>query len=72
VAETNWIASVPEILARYEARRLPLSLAELLFRMPAFAVSLLWHVRSDHNLAHRWMRLAMKESIEAVTRRVVA
>jgi DNA-binding transcriptional LysR family regulator len=56
VAETDFISTSPERLARRLAERFRLRLVEPPLRLPSFSFSLAWHPRLDHDPAHRWLR----------------
>ncbi|HEY4105884.1 MAG TPA: LysR family transcriptional regulator [Polyangiaceae bacterium] len=56
VAQTDFISTSPERLARRMAERFPLRLLPPPLRLPRFSFSLAWHPRLDHDPAHRWLR----------------
>jgi len=56
VAETDFIATTPELLARRMAKRFALHLVPPPFRIPRFGLCLAWHPRFDDDPAHRWLR----------------
>lgn len=56
VAETDFISTTPERLARRVAKRYALKLVPPPFRVPRFGLSLAWHPRFDDDPAHRWLR----------------
>jgi len=56
VAETDYISTMPERLARRMAKSLPLRLVPPPFEVPRFGLSLVWHPRLDDDPAHRWLR----------------
>ena len=56
VAETDFISTGPELLARRMAKRFSLHLVPPPLRLPRFGLSLAWHPRLDHDPAHRWLR----------------
>ncbi|HWZ92391.1 MAG TPA: LysR substrate-binding domain-containing protein, partial [Polyangiaceae bacterium] len=56
VAETDFICTLPERLARRMAQRFPLRLLEPPLTLPRFSLSLAWHPRLDQDPAHRWLR----------------
>ena len=56
VADTDFISTMPERLARGLAKRFALQLMPPPFRIPRFGLSLAWHPRFDDDPAHRWLR----------------
>jgi DNA-binding transcriptional LysR family regulator len=56
VAETDFIATVPERMARLFARQLRLQVLPLPFDLPPFRLTLLWHQRHHTEPAHQWFR----------------
>jgi DNA-binding transcriptional LysR family regulator len=56
VAETDFIATTPERLARRMSKRFALHLVPPPFRIPRFGLCLAWHPRFDDDPAHRWLR----------------
>ena len=56
VAETDFISTMPELLAQRMAKRYRLQLVPPPLRLPRFGLSLAWHPRLDHDPAHRWLR----------------
>jgi DNA-binding transcriptional LysR family regulator len=56
VAETDFISTMPELLARRMAKRYRLRLVPPPLRLPRFGLSLAWHPRLDHDPAQRWLR----------------
>ena len=54
VAESNFVALVPERLAR--ARAGALRIAECPFAVPGFTVAMVWHERNHAHAAQRWLR----------------
>ena len=56
VAETDFIATTPELLARRMAKRFALHLVPPPLRIPRFGLRLAWHPRFDDDPAHRWLR----------------
>jgi DNA-binding transcriptional LysR family regulator len=62
VAETDFIATTPELLARRMAKRFALQLVPPPFRMPRFGLCLAWHPRFDDDPAHRWLRTFVSQA----------
>ncbi|MEI9951777.1 MAG: LysR family transcriptional regulator [Pseudomonadota bacterium] len=56
VAETDFISTAPELLARRMAKRFSLRLMPTPLEVPRFGLSLAWHPRLDADPAHRWLR----------------
>ncbi|HEU4537531.1 MAG TPA: LysR substrate-binding domain-containing protein, partial [Polyangiaceae bacterium] len=56
VAETDYVALLPEGTARQFADMLSLRLFEPPFAIEPLAVSLLWHERAQFDPAHAWLR----------------
>lgn len=56
VAETDFISTMPELLALRMAKRYRLRLVAPPLRLPRFGLSLAWHPRLDHDPAQRWLR----------------
>lgn len=63
-AETDLVAIVPERVARWLAPRFDLRLLEPPLDIPGYTLSLCWHLRTEHDPAHRFLR----EQVLAVTR----
>ncbi|HXX82948.1 MAG TPA: LysR family transcriptional regulator [Casimicrobiaceae bacterium] len=59
VAGSNLIMVLPERVARHYAATLPLRILEPPVRIEGFAVSQVWHERSDHDAAVTWLRAVM-------------
>lgn len=56
VAETDFISTAPELLARRMAKRFALHIVPAPFQIPRFGLSLAWHPRFDDDPAHGWLR----------------
>ena len=56
VAETDFISTMPERLARRMAKRFGLHLLPPPLRIPRFGLAMAWHPRFDEDPAHRWLR----------------
>lgn len=59
VAETDYVLTVAERLARSLAPRLGLRLLEPPIELRPYALNLMWHPRVDGDPAHRWLREAL-------------
>jgi len=60
VAQSDLIATLPERVARFCAKRLSLRLLATPLPM-TFAVSQVWHERTHYNSAHKWLRELIAE-----------
>jgi DNA-binding transcriptional LysR family regulator len=58
VANSHLIATVPERIARQDARQLRLQVLPVPLDVPAFRLTLLWHQRHHSDPAHQWLRQA--------------
>lgn len=56
VEQTNLMACIPEILARHAAKSLRIDVWELPVPVEALDVSMTWHEKYQHDVAHRWIR----------------
>jgi len=56
VAETDFIAVVPERFARSVADHYALQVLKCPLRLPAISIAAYWHERSQREPAHRWFR----------------
>jgi DNA-binding transcriptional LysR family regulator len=61
VASSDLVVVIAERVARHYARTLPLRLLEPPLRIEGFAVSQLWHERSDHDPGAAWLRAITTE-----------
>jgi DNA-binding transcriptional LysR family regulator len=61
VAGSNLIMVMPERVARHYAATLPLRILEPPVRIEGFAVSQVWHERSEHDPGATWLRALMKD-----------
>lgn len=68
VSSTDLLMTIPSRLARSLARQVPLGISKLPVRIPGFAISLLWHPRTESDSAQAWVR----ERLVAAARRVAA
>jgi DNA-binding transcriptional LysR family regulator len=66
VSETDFIATLPERIARRSADRFPVRLLEPPLRLPSFAFSLAWHPRQNHDPAQQWLRGMVKRVCAAL------
>jgi DNA-binding transcriptional LysR family regulator len=56
VAESDFVSTGPERLARLSAARHPIRIVPAPLPVPAFTVHLTWHARLDNDPAHQWLR----------------
>lgn len=61
VAETDCIATLAERVAQRFVTLLPLKIFPPPLEVPGFPVSILWHTRTQHSPAHRWLREQLVE-----------
>jgi DNA-binding transcriptional LysR family regulator len=61
VAETDYIATLAERVAQRFVTLLPLKVLPPPLEVPGFTVSMLWHARTQHSPAHRWLREQLVE-----------
>jgi DNA-binding transcriptional LysR family regulator len=59
LAENDLVAIVPEGIARAQARRFGLILKEAPLDIPGYTLCIVWHQRTAHDPAHRWLREAV-------------
>jgi DNA-binding transcriptional LysR family regulator len=63
---SNWLATGPSLLARGVLR--DLASAPVPFKTPPMPMYMVWHLRRQHDPAHRWLR----EAVEAIARLALA
>jgi DNA-binding transcriptional LysR family regulator len=61
VAETDYVATLAERVAQRFVTLLPLKILTPPLELPGFTVSMLWHARTQHSPAHRWLREQLVE-----------
>jgi LysR family transcriptional activator of mexEF-oprN operon len=59
------VAAVPRLMAQYCAEAVGLAVSPLPVEVDAYDVAMLWHVRTDGDPAHRWLRDRLKAAAEA-------
>jgi DNA-binding transcriptional LysR family regulator len=62
VAETDYIVTTSEAVARIACKRLPVKMLKLPLEMEAKPYGQFWHERSHHSPAHRWLRNMVQEA----------
>ena len=63
VAESGYVLTVPERLARHYARLNAVVIHPLPIRLPPFDISLYWHERDHRDAAHKWFRTKFAEVV---------
>jgi DNA-binding transcriptional LysR family regulator len=56
MAETDVVAVVPGRIARHQAARFGLAVRPVPIAIPGYTLSIVWHQRTAHDAAHRWVR----------------
>lgn len=56
VAQSDYISTLPNKLARYFAATLPVRLKALPLQVEPFGPDLIWHRKTDNDPTHRWLR----------------
>lgn len=56
VAQTDLVATLPRELARIYAAQLSLQVLKVPFRVPRYRLAMIWHERTKHDGAHKWLR----------------
>jgi DNA-binding transcriptional LysR family regulator len=54
--ETEAIGTLPERLATYLVRELPLAMFKTPVQLPRIEIAQVWHERVNHDAGHRWLR----------------
>jgi len=62
VAESDLIATVPELTAARFAKHLKLQVLPVPIAIPPFRMTMLWHERMEADLAHTWLRELIVET----------
>jgi DNA-binding transcriptional LysR family regulator len=68
-AESDLVAIVPERIATWLASRFELALREPPVAIPGYTLSLCWHLRTEHDPAHRYLRERFLEAARTTHRR---
>ena len=66
VAQGDMVAVIPERLALYLSRQLPLALLELPFALAPFPLSMIWHARTHRDPRSAWLRQQLMAVVAAV------
>lgn len=69
VASTELISIVPNTLARWAERQLPVAVHEVPIALPTYTEELLWHAANTHDPGHRWLRERLAEAARALVLR---
>jgi DNA-binding transcriptional LysR family regulator len=56
LAESDLVAVVPALIGRHEKARFGLAIRPSPLPLPNYSLSLVWHQRTAHDAAHRWVR----------------
>ena len=56
LAENDLVAILPEGISRAQAGRFGLVLRKLPLAVPGYTLAIVWHQRTAHDPAHRWLR----------------
>ncbi len=56
LAESDLVAVVPALIGRHEKARFGLAIRPSPLPLPRYSLSLVWHQRTAHDAAHRWVR----------------
>jgi LysR family transcriptional activator of mexEF-oprN operon len=59
------VAAVPTLMAQYCAEAVGLAASPLPVELDAYDVAMLWHVRTDGDPAHRWLRDRLRAAAKA-------
>ena len=60
--------TIPSRIARELARQIPVQILEPPIRIPTFAVSLVWHERTERDSAHQWVRTKLQSIAAELTK----
>lgn len=71
VAVTDLVGSLPLSMVALMSRTLPITAVNIPVATPSFDIHLIWHLRDEHDVAHRWLRRQILEAFNEL-RRVVA
>src|SRR5262245_15459269 len=66
VAETDYVVSLPESIARPLLGRLGLAILDMPLRLPSFTHSMVWHRRYTNEPAHAWFRALVGRAVKRV------
>ncbi len=64
-ADSDLVATVPERIAAWLAPRFDLALLEPPFDIPGYTLHLCWHLRTQHDPAHQYLRERVLEATKA-------
>ena len=62
VAATDLVGSLPRSLVAHMSRTLAITALDIPASIPDFDISLIWHQRDQHDVAHHWLRQQILES----------
>lgn len=63
VTETDWLLTLPSILASHIAQMFPVRMFKVPVDIELPSLVQLWHERTDHDLKHKWLRTQIFEAI---------
>jgi len=66
IANSDRVAVLPRSLAEGHAKEFGLELRPVPLSVPAAALSLAWHLRSEHDPKHVWVRQLVRDCVHAV------
>jgi DNA-binding transcriptional LysR family regulator len=66
VAETDYVVSLPETVARPLVDELGLAIVRLPLQLPSFTHSMIWHRRTTNEPAHAWFRALVAEAVSDI------
>ena len=69
VAKSDMIVTIGRRVAEEFAAMLPLRILEPPVTLPPFVTQLVWHERTQDDLAHRWFRQQIMDTLPATTKR---
>lgn len=62
VAATDLVGSLPNSIVALMSRTLPITAMDVPVSVPTFDISLIWHQRDEHDVAHHWLRQQILDS----------
>lgn len=64
IQRTDLVSLIPRRFAQEVAANFELDIHELPFKMPEQHMYMMWHVNSEHDPGHRWLREAMMQALQ--------
>ena len=68
VAGSNFIATVPERLARSFSEKFPIQILPLPLNVPDMRIAVYWHERTHKQAAHKWFRQLLADTAKRIDR----